>query len=200
MARRIKEEPSSHRKRIAAAAEILFESAGIEKTTVSQIADKAGYSKATIYVYFENKDDIIAYLVLSSMKLLKNEIEKNTSKSFDLHKNYIGICKGMISYKSRYPMYFSLLQDVINVDFSKGKYYESEKDTYLLGEELNNYIANLFDLGDESFILIFTLWASISGVLQMADKKEDYIKKQSGMEKDEFVMLELEKLYKVIGK
>ncbi|SDA74442.1 transcriptional regulator, TetR family [Butyrivibrio sp. INlla18] len=196
MARRIKEEPSVHRKRIADAAEKLFITYGIEKTTVSMIAESAGYSKATIYVYFENKEEIVAYLVLNSMALLKKEIYEHTSKDSRHKENYYGVCEGIINYKKKYPMYFSLLQDVINVDFSAGKYFESEKDTYIQGEEINNYISELFALGDDAFVVIFTFWASICGILSMADKKTEYIEKQAKVSKKEFVQLELERLYR----
>lgn len=195
MARRIKEEPSVHRKRIADAAEKLFITHGIEKTTVSMIAESAGYSKATIYVYFENKEEIVAYLVLHSMKLLKDEIMNHTSKTLSYKDNYSGVCEGIIRYKDKYPMYFSLLQDVINVDFSEGQYYESEKSTYYIGEEINKYISELFNLGDDAFVVIFTFWSSICGILSMTDKKSKYIEKQSRIKKDCFVLLELEMLY-----
>ena len=92
-------------------------------------------------------------------------------------------------------MYFSLLQDVINVEFSEGKYYESEKNTYYIGEEINKYISVLFNLGDDAFVVIFTFWASICGILAMTDKKNEYIEKQAKMSRDEFIQLGLERLY-----
>ena len=168
----------------------------LKKTTVSMIAESAGYSKATIYVYFENKEEIVSYLVLNSMALLKKEIYEHTSKESIHRENYFGVCEGIINYKKKYPMYFSLLQDVINVDFSADKYFESEKDTYIQGEEINNYISELFALGDDAFVVIFTFWASICGILSMADKKTEYIEKQAKVSKKEFVQLELERLYR----
>ena len=43
---------------IVEAARILFQKNGIVQTTVDDIAREADCSKATIYVYFKNKDDI----------------------------------------------------------------------------------------------------------------------------------------------
>ena len=56
MARRKKEPKSVHRQNIASAASRLFMEKGIEATSVNDIAKAAGYSKATLYVYFENKE------------------------------------------------------------------------------------------------------------------------------------------------
>lgn len=181
MARRIKEEPEVHRRRIAEAAEALFTSQGFEKTTVSDIAGKAGYSKATIYVYFENKEEIVSYLVLKSMQILKNEIMEYTDRMLSKHDNFILICGCLSNYNKRYPMYFKLLSDTINVDFSGKQYYESERDTYLVGEEISTYLKELFDLGDDGFLQIFTAWSAICGLITMASNKNDYIQKQSGM-------------------
>ena len=106
MARRVKEEPKVHRERIAGAAEKLFLEKGIDKTTVSDIAEEAGYSKATLYVYFENKDDIISYLVLRSMSLLKELIISKTSRRKTDKANFLGICRAVLEYRKEYPVYF----------------------------------------------------------------------------------------------
>ncbi len=181
MARRIKEEPEVHRARIAGAAKELFEVQGIEKTSVSEIAERAGYSKATIYVYFENKEEIVSYLVLKSMQILKNEIMEYTDRMLSKHDNFILICGCLAKYNERYPMYFKLLSDTINVDFSGKRYFGSERDTYLVGEEISTYLKELFDLGDDGFLRIFTAWSAICGLITMASNKNDYIQKQSGL-------------------
>ena len=68
MGRRKKEPKSVHREHIASAASVLFMEKGIAATSMDDIAKAAGYSKATLYVYFENKEEIISILVLNSMK------------------------------------------------------------------------------------------------------------------------------------
>ena len=56
MGRRKKEPRSVHRAKIAAAASELFLKRGTAAVTMDEIARAAGYSKATLYVYFENKE------------------------------------------------------------------------------------------------------------------------------------------------
>ena len=60
MARRKKEPKSVHRSNIASAASMLFMKKGITVTSMDDIAKAAGYSKATLYVYFKNKEEITA--------------------------------------------------------------------------------------------------------------------------------------------
>jgi len=194
MARRIKEEPGVHRKRIADGAEKLFIKEGIDKTSVSQIAAEAGYSKATLYVYFENKEEIISYLVLRSMQVLKKQIIDGTDSKKTSDENFLGVCNAIYTYKKKYPMYFDFLQETINVDFSSNKYYESEKETFEVGESINEYIIELFDLKEDAFIKLFTTWGAVCGVIKMADKKVDYIKKCSGMSEEEYLQEAFKKL------
>ena len=68
MGRRKKEPRSVHRENIVSAASALFMEKGIAATSMDDIAKAAGYSKATLYVYFENKEEIVGILVLNSMK------------------------------------------------------------------------------------------------------------------------------------
>ena len=63
-----------HRGSILAAAERLFTEKGTEKTTMDDIAREAEYSKATLYVYFQSKEEIINAILLSGMLLLKTKI------------------------------------------------------------------------------------------------------------------------------
>lgn len=65
-----------HRGSILAAAERLFAEKGTEKTTMDDIAREAEYSKATLYVYFQSKEEIINAILLSGMVLLKKKIHE----------------------------------------------------------------------------------------------------------------------------
>lgn len=54
--------------RILAAANDLFVHYGYDKTTVSDIASRAGVSKGTIYLHFESKDALLEGLIIREMK------------------------------------------------------------------------------------------------------------------------------------
>ena len=63
MGRRKKEPRNVHRENIVSAASVLFMENGIAAASMDDIAKAAGYSKATLYVYFENKEEIVSILV-----------------------------------------------------------------------------------------------------------------------------------------
>ena len=53
---------------------------GIENTSMDDIAKEAGYSKATLYVYFKNKDEIIGAITLLGMKMFLDHVRKCISE------------------------------------------------------------------------------------------------------------------------
>ena len=105
MGRRKKEPRSVHRENIVSAASALFMEKGIAATSMDDIAKAAGYSKATLYVYFENKEEIVGILVLNSMQKLYDYIsaalaqhESAEHNKIQLYLSKPGTVSGRISF------------------------------------------------------------------------------------------------------
>lgn len=204
MGRRKKEPKSVHRENIASAASALFMEKGIAATSMDDIAKAAGYSKATLYVYFENKEEIIGVLVLDSMKKLYGYIASALAQQETTKTRYDIICRGLVKYQEEFPFYFKMVLDKINIDFEDHDYLPEEKETYRVGEEINEKIKDFFisgmekgDLRDDLEIMptIFHFWGMLSGIIQLAANKEDYIKKTMGLSKDQFLEYGFRMLY-----
>ena len=117
MGRRKKEPRSAHREKIAAAASVLFMEKGIAATSMDDIAKAAGYSKATLYVYFKNKEEITGILVLDSMKKLYGYISSALEQQETTRTKYDLICNGLVRYQEEFPFYFKMVLDKININF-----------------------------------------------------------------------------------
>ena len=196
MARRKKEPRSVHREKIASAASVLFMDKGIVATSMDDIAKAAGYSKATLYVYFENKEEIVGFLVLDSMKKLYHYIVSALEQQETTKEQYNFICRGLVQYQEEFPFYFKMVLDKINIDFESHDYLPEEKETYQIGEEINEKIKEFLisgiDKGDlrgnlKIMPTIFNLWGMLSGLIQFAANKEEYIKKTMGLSKIQFL-------------
>ena len=196
MARRKKEPRSVHREKIASAASVLFMDKGIVATSMDDIAKAAGYSKATLYVYFENKEEIVGILVLDSMKKLYHYIVSALEQQETTKEQYNFICRGLVQYQEEFPFYFKMVLDKINIDFESHDYLPEEKETYQIGEEINEKIKEFLisgiDKGDlrgnlKIMPTIFNLWGMLSGLIQFASNKEEYIKKTMGLSKIQFL-------------
>lgn len=196
MGRRKKEPRSVHRESIAFAASVLFMEKGIAATSMDDIAKAAGYSKATLYVYFENKEEIVGILVLNSMKKLYDYISSALAQHEATKARYDLICRGLVQYQEEFPYYFRMVLDKINIDFESHDYLPEEKETYQIGEEINEKIKSFIISGMEKGDLrgdlkimpaIFNFWGMLSGIIQLAANKEEYIKKSMGLSKKQFL-------------
>ncbi len=196
MGRRKKEPRSVHRENIVSAASVLFMEKGIAATSMDDIAKAAGYSKATLYVYFQNKEEIIGILVLNSMKKLYDYISSALIQHETTKARYDFICRGLVQYQEEFPFYFRMVLDKININFESQDYLPEEKETYQIGEKINEKIKNFLlsgiEKGDLRYDLkimpaIFNFWGMLSGVIHLAANKEEYIKKSMGLSKNEFL-------------
>lgn len=204
MARRKKEPRSVHREKIASAASVLFMDKGIAATSMDDIAKAAGYSKATLYVYFENKEEIVGILVLDSMKKLYHYIVSALEQQETTKEQYNFICHGLVQYQEEFPFYFKIVLDKINIDFESHDYLPEEKETYHIGEEINEKIKEFLisgiDKGDlrgnlKIMPTIFNFWGMLSGLIQFAVNKEEYIKRAMGLSKIQFLEYGFHMLY-----
>lgn len=196
-----------HRDSIMDAAERLFLEKGIEKTTMDDIAREADYSKATIYVYFKNKDEVYNRIVYRSIKLLLERIMKALSDSKDLLGRYCGICNELARYSEEYPLYFESVTGRINVDIELKETPQVFRDIYETGEEIvgeiEDFILEAISKGAiRADIQIkqvsFLFWAGITGIIRMAGQKEAYIRKTMGISKDEFMQFGFRSLLRTI--
>lgn len=208
MGRRKKEPRNVHRENIASAASDLFMKKGIAATSMDDIAKAAGYSKATLYVYFENKEEIVGILVLGSMKKLYDYIDSALAQQESTKGRYELICRGLVQYQEEFPFYFDMALSKINIDFENRNYLPEEKETYRVGEEINEKLRDFLTAGMENGELrddleimpaIFHFWGMLSGMIQLAANKEAYIEKAMGLSKGQFLDYGFSMLYRSIA-
>lgn len=208
MGRRKKEPKSVHRENIASAASELFMKKGIEATSMDDIAKTAGYSKATLYVYFENKEEIVGLLTLNSMKKLYNYIYSALEEQETTKVRYDLICNGLVKYQEEFPFYFKIALDKINSNFENHDYLPEEKETYRVGEDINEKLKDFLICGIEKGDLknnlevmptIFNFWGMLSGTINLAANKEEYIKSAIGLSKNQFLEYGFNMLYRSIS-
>ena len=209
MARRKKEPKSVHRSNIASAASMLFMKKGITVTSMDDIAKAAGYSKATLYVYFKNKEEIIGILVLESMRKLYDYISDALENEETTKIRYDFICQSLLQYQQEFPFYFKMVLDKINIDFENSDFSPEEKETYQIGEQINEKMKAFLqdgiangELREDIEIMptIFTFWGMLAGFIQQASNKEEYIEQTMHLTKIQFLEYGFQMLYQSISK
>ena len=119
------------------------------------------------------------------------------------------ICRGLVLYQEEFPFYFKMVLDKINIDFESQNYLPEEKETYQVGEEINKKIKDFLvsgmkkgDLRNDIKIMpaIFQFWGMLSGLIQLAANKEEYIEKTMHISKTQFLEHGFAMLYRSIEK
>lgn len=206
MARRIKEDPIVHQNRIAETAGKLFSEKGIDNTSMDDIAKNAGYSKATLYVYFKNKDEIVSFLALTSMRKLKDVLVKALDGEKHSKEAFLSMCFALVDYQKEYPDFFDRTLTYIRIDTNEPD-NSLLNQTYQIGEEITQAIAKYLESGirkgelhacDNYFETIFHMWGMISGLIKLAKEKEEYIELAGNISKEKFLNDGFEKIYSII--
>ncbi|MCM1272763.1 MAG: TetR/AcrR family transcriptional regulator [Clostridium sp.] len=182
-----------NRDNILTAAKELFDSHGIEKTTMDDIAKYADYSKSTIYVYFKSKEDIFNSIVGEYMDVLAVQIRQSIEKENDFETCYYKFCDCIVAFEERYPRYYATLVGEIRTTGRKSKNSLIKQD---MGRELRELITELVEKGIKSREMrddieleatVLYIWSAVSGIVQMASRKKDYIDSRLNMTKEEYL-------------
>ena len=176
-----------NRDNILTAAKELFETKGVQETTMDDIALQADYSKSTIYVYFQSKEDIYNSIVIDYLDVLIAELSMDFEQNKSFSDSYFKLCDGLVRFCERYPKYYASLMMEEKATNSR------KKGIIMLPavlQELYCLIEKLIDKGKKSKVLsekldtkpaVLYLWSSLSGIIQISEQKKHEIEKKTGM-------------------
>lgn len=196
-----------NRDNIIDAAKKLFETKGIDLTTMDDIARQADYSKSTIYVYFKSKDEILNYIIYHYMNLLKENLQRCIVKSVGFEQCYDSICIELMEFQKEYPLYFEKLLGEIKVPKESFEEDNIISDIYKAGEEINDVIMELLRAGINSGFVqkeialiptVLYLWSSISGTILFANQKKEYLQMRLEINIDEYLKYSFRMILKSI--
>lgn len=179
--------------------EKLFEEKGFEATSMDDIAQKLEISKSTLYVYFKSKQLIWDSIVCKYMEQLLEDAKKAADGKGTFEERYYQLCFDIADKFEKHPMFYKATLNKISMDMEQEVY----KKIYETGEQTNEAIADFIRSGIEEGIVrkdidiypaVIMMWSSISGIISMANDKEEYLKKRFKMTKEEY----LKKAFKML--
>ena len=184
-----------HRGSILAAAERLFAEKGIEGTTMDDIAREAEYSKATLYVYFQSKEEIINAILLSSMILLQKKIKEAIERSSDWYDGYHAVCGAVIRFYGENPTAYDATLGGLSIPADSGE-SKNLKDILRVSDETDTMLVAFLERGVREGAVraqlpmaevVQLFWAALSGMVRTAERKADYISKNIGVDRETFL-------------
>lgn len=144
---RKEKEKEIRRKDIIEAAERLFFTKGYGNATMDDVAKEAEFSKRTVYVYFNSKEQIYFEIMIKGYKLLigmlKDDLQKE--KACNAVEEIRRMSQTMYRFSNEYPEYFRAIMECENgeMDFQKGISDQSKEECYGLGEEALMYLIRI---------------------------------------------------------
>jgi len=84
---------------------------GIQGLTMDRIAQAAGVSKGTLYIYFQDKRELMQYVVRSSLEPLEQEQEKLFASDLLPPKKLEAFASSTMIYFDKHRDFFRVLQD-----------------------------------------------------------------------------------------
>lgn len=179
--------------------EKLFEEKGFEATSMDDIAGKLEISKSTLYVYFKSKQLIWDHIVCKYMEQLLEDAKKAAEGRGSFEKRYYQLCFDIADKFEKHPMFYKATLSKISMDMEQEIY----KKIYEVGEKTNEAIADFIRSGIEEGVVrkdidiypaVIMMWSSISGIISMANDKEEYLKVRFNMTKKDY----LKKAFKML--
>ena len=166
------------------AAKELFQKNGAVGTTVDEIAFAAECSKATVYVYFKNKDDIYYNIVLECMNELCERVKRCFSDTNDYEKAYYSLCDILARFENKYTEYFEFVTGNISFEPEEIEELPVLQAIFDVGEELNKIVCAFLGMAKRNgfiranvnpFQATFVLWSSICGWILFCSGKQNYM-------------------------
>lgn len=161
---------------------------GLQNSTTSQIAKRAGVGEGTIYRYFRNKDELIEKTAYFAEIIISSSLMKDYDKTESLFQQYIHLCESFLKNGLENPTPLLFMEQFRNspmgIDFKKQRVREVSADPtampffYPLSLIIHNAIKKgivkeyPFQLLASLTIgpLIFVLKDGIEGVLHIDEK------------------------------
>lgn len=188
------------RKDIIDAAERIFFTKGYENSSMDEVAKEAEYSKRTIYVYFNSKEQIYFEIMIRGYQILIGMIQDSFKENspgnaveelrcifmafFDFSRNYSNYFKAIMEYETKAS------------DNQPGVEDESKKECYQMGEQLFGYLFRALQKGVEEGSLksevssettALILWSCTIGIYNTVNIKGEYLKNYHNTDPNEFI-------------
>lgn len=182
IAERRGEEKERRRAEILDAAEALYATKGWDGLTVDEVARSARLSRALVYVYFRDKEELLFAVGERAMTLLRDRFIAAAAGHATGMNQVEAIGRAYLSYATEFPHYFDFCSrfHAHSVAIDPGSH---EGACEAAGDEAIGAVVQAIEVGKrdgsirpdvgDSALLATTLWAFTHGVIQLAMAKSD---------------------------
>lgn len=149
--------------------ELLIEH-GFGKLSMRNIAKRANITATSIYLHFDNKDDLLLALIEESIEHLKNELADQIGSSKDFIQQLEDLARCYIRFALERPKEYEIIYMVRPEEmpeYPKEK-FQQIRSAYELSAEIieRGQTEGVIDV-DDPLVSAYTLWAQLHGVVSV---------------------------------
>ena len=177
---RREEEKERRRGEILDAAEALYAKKGWDALTVDQVARSARLSRALVYVYFRDKEDLLFAIGERAMRLLRDRFKaalEGTARGMD---QVDAIGRAYMGYAHEFPHYFDFCTR-FQAHSMEADSSTNEGACQVAGDQVLGTVVQAIETGirdgsiradvGDPMLLALSLWAFTHGIIQIATAK-----------------------------
>jgi AcrR family transcriptional regulator len=176
IAERREEEKERRRSEILAAAEALYAKSGWDAVTMDQVARSARLSRALVYVYFQDKEDLLFAIGERAMRLLTSRFEAAAAGPGTGLQHVEAIGRAYMGYALEFPHYFDVCSR-FQAHVMGSEPSGNETACQLAGDQVMGTVIGVIEAGvrdgslrkdiGDPLMLALTLWAFTHGIIQL---------------------------------
>ena len=145
-------------------------------------------------------------MALKSMGKLRDVLVEALEGMDNSRNAFLSICFALVDYQKEYPDFFDRTLNYIHIDTSEAD-NSLLNQTYKIGEEINLIIEKYLESGIQKGELcacenyvetIFHMWGMISGIIKLANEKEEYMELAGNISKEKFLKDGFMKIYSIL--
>ena len=177
-ATRLREKSSARRQQqkaevrgaILAAASELFLAGGLEGFSLRGVAERVGYSATTVYLYFDNKDDLLFSVSLEGFEAFGQALKDAYETTADPLARIGAIGRAYVAFGAAHPAHYRLMF------MERGEFFlkENPNDCKPTINSFDIFVQAVHEAHaagvlntEEPMSLVYTLWAAVHGLVAL---------------------------------
>jgi TetR/AcrR family transcriptional regulator len=141
-------EKEKRREYIIGVAEKLFLDKGYDNVPMSDIAEEVGVNRATLYLYFKNKDSLYFSVLLRGLHLMREKFRKAVKDDQNGLERLISLGRAFFEYYQEHPDYYRELSYIRAGNFNATQIKNADQQM-IVAQELMDAITDSIKIGKE---------------------------------------------------
>ena len=173
------EERKMRQDRILDGALEVFKTRGLKNATMEEIAEESGFGKATLYYYFQSKEEVFSAILGNGWLILWSNLEPVIAESFSPRKTFVNVLlKTAETIRSRPGLFEFLFNAPQKITFEKKPWKKYQDRIYSILKSLLEDGVKEGEFPEIDTKLLFkAIGGLFMGVVLMGDKTEPVSKK-----------------------